>query len=755
MSAGKTDILMDILASLYEGQDLPFRSHDDLYTSIDAIPYGECPWQSFSVKYLGLLPMDPLSWMLTNYDVWYCDPLSLLEQQFWNPEFAGAIDYAAKVVTDENGRCEVCDLMSGQWAWDQSELIAQDPDTHGATFAPIVLGSDKTMVSVSTGNTEYYPLYISLGNVHNNVHRSHGGAVSILAFLSIPKTDPAHKDDVNFRHFHHQLFHSSLAAVLRPVRDAMIKPRVTRCADGHFRRVIYGLGPYIADYPEQALLGCIVQGWCTRCTAQNSDLDSGGGPRAHAHTHFPHVDIHELIAPDLLHQLIKGTFKDHLVTWVQEYLEQNYPKQRVLEIIAEIDHRLAAVPLFPGLRRFPEGRGFKQWTGDDSKALMKIYLPAITGLVPDAMVRAITAFLDFCYIARKSVINERDLDTIDDAVRRFHLEQQIFKEVGVRQHFSLPRQHSMVHYRTLIEMFGVPNGLCSSITESWHIKAVKEPWHRSNRYEALGQMLLTNQRLDKLAAARLVYSQKGMLDGPSVPPGRREDITTVEGKDGDEDDDSQAVKGDKSDYNVRLARKPVQNIPRASKLVAAHYGYPELIECIRHYLYDQHNPNAGISGDRVDLCHCPSFEGNIRVFNCASATYFAPSDHSGCGGMHHNWRGGSAHYDCVFVDNGGSDDESLSGLLVAHVLLFFSFRFQGCSHSYPLTGMWIVVPEVNAAGCHVQAVISVKSILQGAHLIGVFGAAFLPVPFHFSSSLDAFNAYYVNRYIDHHSYALC
>ena len=34
---------------------------------------------------------------------------------------------------------------------------------------------------------------------------------------------------------------------------------------------------------------------------------------------------------------------------------------------------IAAVPLFPGLRRFPQGRGFKQWTGDDSKALMKVH----------------------------------------------------------------------------------------------------------------------------------------------------------------------------------------------------------------------------------------------------------------------------------------------------------------------------------------------------------------------------------------------
>ena len=44
----------------------------------------------------------------------------------------------------------------------------------------------------------------------------------------------------------------------------MTIPEVSKCSDGHFRRIIYGLGPYIADYPEQVLLGCIVQGWCAR-----------------------------------------------------------------------------------------------------------------------------------------------------------------------------------------------------------------------------------------------------------------------------------------------------------------------------------------------------------------------------------------------------------------------------------------------------------------------------------------------------------
>ena len=52
---------------------------------------------------------------------------------------------------------------------------------------PIILGSDKTTVSVATGQNEYWPLYASIGNIHNNVRRAHGSGLILVGFLSIPK----------------------------------------------------------------------------------------------------------------------------------------------------------------------------------------------------------------------------------------------------------------------------------------------------------------------------------------------------------------------------------------------------------------------------------------------------------------------------------------------------------------------------------------------------------------------------------------
>lgn len=51
------------------------------------------------------------------------------------------------------------------------------------------------------------------------------------------------------------------------------------------------------------------------------------------------MDIHHLLSPDLLHQIIKGTFKDHIVDWIEQYIKSAHRKAHAVKILADIDQR--------------------------------------------------------------------------------------------------------------------------------------------------------------------------------------------------------------------------------------------------------------------------------------------------------------------------------------------------------------------------------------------------------------------------------
>ncbi|EMD36485.1 hypothetical protein CERSUDRAFT_95785 [Gelatoporia subvermispora B] len=671
MSSGDYKILSKLWAATLarHGDEPPFKNSKKLHQRIDSAPLGDLPWDSMQFWYHDTdaesepTPGPTPGWKTECYDVWYRNPRDVVRNLLSNPDFDGEFDYTPIRDHTEDDGLRRRDFMSGDWAWNQADLIHEDPqiDSEGAMFCPLILGSDKTTVSVATGNNEYYPIYLSLGN------------------------------------------------------------------------------PFAND--------------------------------------FPRADIHQLIAPDLLHQLIKGTFKDHLVNWVEDYLV--------------IEH----------------GRKFKQWTGDDSKALMKVYLPAIVGYVPDNIVKTFAAFLNFCYLARHNVFTDSTLDRLDKALKRFHKYRTIFQTAGVRPSgFALPRQHSMVHYYDMIKLFGAPNGICTSITESKHIDAVKVPWRRSSKYKAMGQMLKINQCVDKLAACRVDFKKRGMLEEPLLTYIYRLLGAEESSEDDDDDDDipaghvyvpeaaaaprqpesavdntedSEEVAGPRVMSYMDMAQTSLRTASKDLTELSAQIKQPRLPELTRQFLYDKLHSNSPYdsSENNVHAEEFPIIRAKIYTFSSAAATFYAPSDPCGPGGMHRehihttpSWYKGPPRFDNVFVKQ-GNDLPGMRGLAVARVLLFYSFKHRykkySCAlvHWYKvasempdsLTGFWVVKPEFvdgDRDWPNLQ-VIDLESILRAAHLMPVFPPG-VPVPNEVMphNALLAYSTFYVNKYIDHHVFEL-
>ncbi|KAK1223202.1 hypothetical protein PQX77_013925 [Marasmius sp. AFHP31] len=804
---------LDILQArlLRHGDCAPWPNAKALYAAIDNIREENTIWRTYHIVYAGERPRFAPLWMRQRYTLCLRDSQQVIREQLKTEDFKHKFNYTPYRQFSPQGERVYSNLMSGTWAWDQADTIAADSEiceeTRGAMLVPIILGSDKTTVSVGTGHQEYHPGYISPGNLVNVARRTHGNGLLPFMFFPIPKTNQRDRKTVEFQQFSRQLYHACLSQALHPLKDGMTTPEVVECPDGHFRRAIYELGPYIADYPEQVWLSGIVQGWCPRCTAKPTMLDedttalprrrdirefmiqvfdpgtlwSEHGLRSDVipFTHeFPRADIHKLLSVDLLHQLIKGTFKDHLVEWSNEYILQTNGKTEGLKIIKDIDRRISAVPAYPGLRRFPDGRDFAQWTGDDSKALMKVYIAAIAGHVPSVIVQCLSSFMEVCYIARKNIITSSNLTSFRHYLNTFHETRKVFVECGVRKDLSLPRQHSLVHYEDSIRMFGAPNGLCSSITESKHIKAVKEPWRWSSRYNTLKQMVRTILRLDKMAALTRKFKRQGMLDGTASSY----TAALLRGESGVADiphwddsilndtDDLGPSEAPRDHTSIRLATKKAPGYAKWAQDLALQIGEPRFPAELRRFVHTLSYPQLS-PGDDFSTDECPPFDGPLSVYHSAVISAYAPSDDCGPGGMYREHIRSAPSFqqlyprrDTVFVQI-NPDQAVIKGMMVARILLLFSFKYLNATRPCALvnwyvpsddapdhdTGMWVVEPEYVGQHRSVQ-VISLDTIAHSAHLLPVYGDEILPETFHFSDSLDAFDLYYVNKYANHFMY---
>lgn len=199
---------------------------------------------------------------------------------------------------------------------------------------------------------------------------------------------------------------------------------------------------------------------------------------------------------------------------------------------------------------------------------------------------------------------------------------------------------------------------------------------------------------------------------------------------------------------------------------------PQLHELARRFLYDHIYPDSALSSNEIPLEDCPIIHSKISVFHSAVATFFAPSDESGIHGMRRewirstpSWRGKHQRRDCALIVE-DDNQPGFRGMSVVRVHLFFSFKHSGrtipCAlirwfkrrgqRPDPSTGLWVVYPETHGRRQEpLYSVVHLDTMLRAAHLIPVFGMDTVPVELDHTFTLDIYQSFYLNKYIDHHA----
>ncbi|KAG8779909.1 hypothetical protein FRC12_023710 [Ceratobasidium sp. 428] len=505
-------------------------------------------------------------------DLWKRDIADLIRFLLSDPRFIRHTRYAPERHYSSKKRRKrdrvYGQMWSGRWWWQMQNILGPY-----STIVPIILSTDKTKLTVFSGNQKAWP-----------VER----ATLLVGFIPVSNlsniSNPKERSEAGW-----QLFHTCMESILEPLKTLSQTGMDVLCADGGVRRVFPILASFIADFPEQALVTCVRESCCPVCwipAKDRGDLmlryplrdrrrtcdaleDNWNGytrtiktlgirPTQPFWAELPYVDISTCMTPDLLHQLDKGVFGDHLITWTKVLLTSN-----------EMDRRTKGMPRFQKLRHFAKGISvISSWTGKEAKALGNTFMSIVAGDNRPMLVKAAKSIIDFTFRAHRPEISEADLDAMDQDLLEFNRAKSVF--VGKKKYLVQDEQswkriakiHMLTHYSYLIRQLGAPEGFNTEITERLHIEYVKKPWSTTNHVNATQQMVSYLQSREAWALLRAYMHETGLVIDERFRDRDRKHDDGDDGDDGPEDvvggDDGSGDGGEVWEPNpsVAIAKRP-------------------------------------------------------------------------------------------------------------------------------------------------------------------------------------------------------
>ena len=255
--------------------------------------------------------------------------------------------------------------------------------------------------------------------------------------------------------------------------------------------------------------------------------------------------------------------------------------------------------------------------------------------------------------------------------------------------------------------------------------------------------------MDKIQALQWHFEANGMLCGFGFSPNFGNttnhgiDMTLMDDSKENEAEDEAIVSGESkgmSEFDVQLAARArvypqISRVPLYSIVDLAECGYPSHLHALvvhikqpefpplfSQFLYKRFHLKVQVTPST--LKECPTFNSAIKVYHSAVATFYAPSDLSGSGGLQCQQIQSTPHFfghlrrDTVFVI---TDDSwiRMKGMEIRRILLLFSSQYWRKEFSCmliewfvhpdkhdPDTGMWTVTQECNCHRCYLNTFIS-------------------------------------------------
>lgn len=389
------------------------------------------------------------------------------------------------------------------------------------------MSSDKTQLT-QFRDKQAYPVYLTIGNIPKNIRRKPlRHAQLLVAYIPTTKLGGM-RNKTGRRRALGNLFH----ACMRHLLDSIIRYGETglpmMSGDGVWRRCHPIFAVFIGDYPEQLLVTCTYNGRCPKCSVAPDELGEyqtfpprvrldaietyrlGDGDDVHAFhlacrqaglkpisgpfwANLPFSNIFVSVTPDILHQLLQGMMK-HVIKWIIKVYGS-----------AAIDSRCKAIPPYHKTPLFTKGiTTLSRVSGQEHKRMCAIILGLIIDLpLPGAlnssrMVKAVRAVLDFCYLAQYTSHTNETLRQLQDSLAKFHNNKAIFIDLGIREHFNIPKLHSLSHYDSSIWLFGTTDNYNTEQSERLHINMAKDAYRATNHKDEYSQMTIWLERREKI-----------------------------------------------------------------------------------------------------------------------------------------------------------------------------------------------------------------------------------------------------------------